>query len=89
VELVPGDRVRNAAVRVSDNFVEADDAGRGGTLHELRNVTIHVVINMVVIPRGDTLTGGVENTGVDRVCDGDSKGGSLLECGWGFKADGG
>jgi hypothetical protein len=51
VELIPGDWVRDATVRVADDFVEANDAGRGGALHEFGDVTVHVVINMVVISR--------------------------------------
>ena len=87
MELVPGYWVRDAAVWVSDDFIEADNARRCRTFHELRYVAIHVVVNMVVVSWGDAISSRVENSGIERVSDGNSEIGAFGRGGGGFELD--
>ena len=77
MEFVPGDWVRDAAIRVAYDLVEADDAGRSGSLHQFRDVAVHVIIDMMVVTWGETLAVGVENTRVEGVRNSNGKGGAF------------
>ena len=88
LEFVPGDRVGDAAVRISDDFVETDDASGGGAFHELGDITIHVVVNMVVVPGGESHARWVKDTGVTGVGDGNGEGRAFGGCSGSVKSDG-
>ncbi len=48
-EFFPGDWVWDSAVRVSHDVVEANNTGGCGSWHEFGDITVHVVVNMVVV----------------------------------------
>jgi hypothetical protein len=60
----PRDWVGVSAVRVPEYFVQADYACGCCSVHQFGDVPVHVVVNMMIVPRGNAVSLFVENSSI-------------------------